>query len=171
MIKHVSHIFLIDWIAKPSEIETILTSCTDIINLVVWLTPAHHLRGLSALTSVRRLTIEVEALFEPLLDTLFLNVPHLELYFDAYHDFNAGPGTRNLCARLTLIPHLTHITLYPWSMPRNPTFHTTLAADTRLKCTVYFAYNPDWLDSVRPILKDSRVVAIDFDLLTDDRMA
>ncbi|KAJ7856774.1 hypothetical protein B0H13DRAFT_1902497 [Mycena leptocephala] len=69
----------------------------------------------------------------------------------------------DVCTRLALIPHLTHISFY--SAPfENTVFHAALHADTRLHCFVFFeskTVHLEYIDEAGPLLGDDRLVCME----------
>lgn len=153
---------------KPADVEAILTACNWLTDLVAWFEPAKYVRALGALQCLRRVTIDFEALSAPFLINdalpLFRNVTHLEL-FDLSGNIESISGGRELCARLRLIPHLTHVAFV--STPRGTIFSILLRADTRLRCIVFRTFCPDWLEGAGSIVDDDRLVC--FWQETDER--
>jgi hypothetical protein len=91
--------------------------------------------------------------------SFFRDLTHLELLgLDA--DWQED---EDVCTRLALIPHLTHISFY--SAPfENTVFHAALHADTRLHCFVFFeskTVHLEYIDEAGPLLGDDRLVCME----------
>ncbi|KAJ6550003.1 hypothetical protein B0H19DRAFT_1378707 [Mycena capillaripes] len=155
----VTHLYIGSFV-QPPVVNSILTTCTHVTNLFIQPNPSYHMHPLSALICVRYLTIDAEAVlkyYDPatgVLHPLFLNLTHIELFVWTYHplwNWNA------LCERLTLMPHLTHVSFT--LMLRDLVPHSTLRANARLQCIVFLT--SEEMDEQSPLLGDSRFLCID----------
>ncbi|KAJ6535536.1 hypothetical protein B0H19DRAFT_1183705 [Mycena capillaripes] len=152
--RSVKHLF-VDYAASPSELAEILAACTGVTNLFGQFVTNPHMQALDALRCVQRLTIDHRALFRAnivdLATSLFRTVTHLELL--DLTDMEDGPG---ICARLALLPHLTHLAIN--NTMHNVVSHAGLRADIRLQCIVFLGSDWDAMANNSPLLDDPRFV-------------
>ncbi|KAJ7615768.1 hypothetical protein DFH06DRAFT_1013182 [Mycena polygramma] len=138
---------------KLSDVDTILAACSRLSNLFVsWRRVSLQLvPTLNRLESLRRLTIDLESLFEfsaiDFTQPFLRNITYLEL-LDSYELSGHPTG-------LALLPHLTHIAFNDM-MPSVAAMHAGVRTNTRLQCIVFFSE-----DRVEPEAEDDRFVGIE----------
>jgi hypothetical protein len=143
-------------------VDAILTACSRVTNLFTHFHAAPHLGALGALNCLHRLTIDATALMEPSAVTvphpMFRTVTHLDLT-----TFEPVP-VHALCARLSCMPHLTHLALNSSShiAALNSGLRADARLDARLECIVRLYSGA--IDRIRatptPLSDDGRFVCI-----------
>jgi hypothetical protein len=113
-----------------------------------------QLNALLELESLQRLTINYDAVFVPTPINPFRNITHLHLYVF----FTQNLDLDHLCARLSLMPSLTHVALE--ALPFTPQFYAALHENTRLQCIVLLYDSMHTMMDARPLVDDHRFVCI-----------
>ncbi|KAF7363010.1 hypothetical protein MVEN_00652700 [Mycena venus] len=148
-----------------STVESLFAVCGGITNIFAHFSgqdPDSALIALSALHNVQYLAIAgITIFFYPSPKTphsLFLTVTHLELF--QMQDISSK-DKESICAKLTLIPQLTHVALN--LQFDDSRWHAALCTDTRLQCIVFLSSWSYTVDegSVIPLREDERFVCIE----------
>ncbi|KAJ7868503.1 hypothetical protein B0H13DRAFT_2558641 [Mycena leptocephala] len=133
--------------SEQSEVEAILAACNRVKNLY---DNFQFIVNVHAIQPLRRLALPLETFLE----RCRRDPSTACLLFSEDED---------VCTRLALIPHLTHISFY--SAPfENTVFYAALHADTRLHCFVFFeskTVHLEYIDEAGPLLGDDRLVCME----------
>lgn len=157
---HVKHLFLKD--LGSSELETVLTACSGVTNLLSYPAYSTHLGALGAMKNLRRIALSIETFLgycNTASDSSSLpKITHLELL-----DTSENPSTPQLAACLPLMPRLTHVA-FNYISRNDVHLHTALCANTNLRC-ILVLIKDGWLVDIRStdfITKDDRFVCLDY---------
>ncbi|KAJ7459355.1 hypothetical protein FB451DRAFT_1272570 [Mycena latifolia] len=148
---------------KPSSMDTILTACPGIINLLSYHPLASSRKALGTVYGLRRLVVDITNLFPdapegPPLADLIPNLTHLEL-LDRDVDENTSQAFFTSISHISTLTHLSFneeslcITLRPLLQSRF----------TQLRCIVAVTENANLEDATkvtRPLSDDNRFVCI-----------
>ncbi|KAJ7909700.1 hypothetical protein B0H13DRAFT_2661374 [Mycena leptocephala] len=147
----VKHVFLAD----RTRTDAILIACPRVTSLFMCLDSYKELDALLELESLQRLTINYDAAFVSTPIDLLRNITHLHLYEVFTHP---NLDLDHLCARLSLMPSLTHVILE--ALPFTPQFYTALHENMRLQCIVFLYDSIHTIMDARPLVDDHRFVCI-----------
>jgi hypothetical protein len=147
----VKHVFLAD----RTRTDAILIACPRVTSLFMCLDSYKELDALLELESLQRLTINYDAAFVSTSINLLRNITHLHLYeVFAHHNLDLD----HLCARLSLMPSLTHVVLE--ALPFTSQFYTALHENMCLQCIVFLYDSIHTMMDARPLVDDHRFVCI-----------
>lgn len=149
----VKHLFLSSQDQDPADV--VLSACTHVTNLWVQFPLSFTFRPrlllFNAFPRVRRLSVTIDIFMESSsigdVDPLFRNLTHLHLRRCLW-----DPAVPNLCAKLSVIPHVTHICFS--DDPYDTLFYTALRFVTHFHCILFLSCRHD----THPLADDERFV-------------